>query len=1090
MSLKLDKALESKISLLEKHLSSNTMADYNLLLDSQKITHEEAKFLYESKDLPSHLKIPTYFLLSDEVKKEKIDDINSFNILFNNCLKFVDDMVIRNRIFVQMSIIGYINASNVNNILSKLESQDTKGAILTNVIMKNLDNPLPYEITAHFFNIGDKYLSIIAENLIEDVATHHKTNVIDDALLYMQNQQVKKQLICKYITSPGFMEYDPKNPTYMNFNTFAKLKRLLTRLDDNNRYEISDYILNNLDNVNKFLTKESALAILPVNDIVKHLDKDKSINFEALFDYAFFGYSTSKMTKENRNLLIERLLKDEKTTELEKWQLIDSIFSNEERFEVIDLIMQNTTSENSLLYLLEFFLEVDKTYDINKFPAIKRELVKGFKIKNERNFDKLCERVGTQIINYLSMESIVELINLDNEKYDKIMNLFAEKNSSLNNDTLNTIVNSFLQREFRIEQSEDYNIFSRFEDLLQEKNSYTIQEVAKSLNEINKYINILNFDVDNKIDIDALFEHNRESIEALHKLTSAYIAKKRELFTTKKKNMALDSLKLEKYYSKSYVKKNFITQNDDWFIKHVIDDFPRSKLDKEELSFIDDFDRYNNVVEFKKNPEKVLRTPQLMSDIKILDKILDKMYEDKAFKFEKEPEDAKYEYVFNEIDPRDLLEMLAGLSVKHVDEMFENNNSLYTKLNNFMSKYKLVSWGNTFESLTNACDLVMDKSVFYSLINNFDRIDAMLQAFPDKNISLTALIDCASAFSSSSKKYSTLIGKENFEYISLNPGPNQSSVIKDLRVPMIPMHVKNMYERNSITVPSGEKTLNLNNGKNIKFSIGDIYNPIALTYGERTGACLRIKGAFDDLFTYALANKNGFHIRFEDPQTGEFVSRVTGIRNGNTVFLNELRESVDDNYDSKDLVESLQYIAKLLVESTKNEPHPIENVIVSNDLAMSEEPSQDLNIADRKVAFNGLKFNINNKGNILYTANKNHLELVPYKFGDEYIDEYTPYNNHVAAAQKGEALDVVNRIYMTNQLLHGEEFSATETVDLKDIESCIYGNGWVVYKDSKNHIHELLIDKFKNDKKLRKLIDANITKYFGGELHETSRKSN
>ena len=70
MSLKLDKALEAKISLLEKHLSSNTMADYNLLLDSQKITNEEAKFLYDSKDLPSHLKMPTYFLLSDEVKKE------------------------------------------------------------------------------------------------------------------------------------------------------------------------------------------------------------------------------------------------------------------------------------------------------------------------------------------------------------------------------------------------------------------------------------------------------------------------------------------------------------------------------------------------------------------------------------------------------------------------------------------------------------------------------------------------------------------------------------------------------------------------------------------------------------------------------------------------------------------------------------------------------------------------------------------------------------------------------------------------------------------------------------------------------------
>ena len=36
-----------------------------------------------------------------------------------------------------------------------------------------------------------------------------------------------------------------------------------------------------------------------------------------------------------------------------------------------------------------------------------------------------------------------------------------------------------------------------------------------------------------------------------------------------------------------------------------------------------------------------------------------------------------------------------------------------------MSKYKFISWGTTFESLTDACDLTMDKSVIYSLINNF-----------------------------------------------------------------------------------------------------------------------------------------------------------------------------------------------------------------------------------------------------------------------------------------------------------------------------------------------------------------------------------
>ena len=49
-------------------------------------------------------------------------------------------------------------------------------------------------------------------------------------------------------------------------------------------------------------------------------------------------------------------------------------------------------------------------------------------------------------------------------------------------------------------------------------------------------------------------------------------------------------------------------------------------------------------------------------------------------------------------------------------------------------------------------------------------------------------------------------------------------------------------------------------------------------------------------------NENGFHMSFNDPLTGDLVSRVSCFRNGNTLFLNQLRYSLSIKYDEKDLI--------------------------------------------------------------------------------------------------------------------------------------------------------------------------------------------
>ena len=439
------------------------------------------------------------------------------------------------------------------------------------------------------------------------------------------------------------------------------------------------------------------------------------------------------------------------------------------------------------------------------------------------------------------------------------------------------------------------------------------------------------------------------------------------------------------------------------------------------------------------------------------------------------------------MDNKSLLNVLSGVVPSVYSKNIKGKN-LSKPLNNLLSKYKIAGWQETFKILCESCNLSFDESTVYSFINYFDKIYDKFNSLEEKNRTLTALLDVANVYVCPSLKYEMLINKENFEYICLDPNPNKTASTKNQRLALVADFVKKMYKRDSITVPSGENTVTLSNNKDIKFSIGDIYDPIALTYGERTGACLRIKGAFYDLFSFCLEDKNGFHIRFNDPLTGEFISRVSGIRNGNTVFLNELRDTVLEGYSDEELVETLQKIAEFLVESTKDSPHPIENVVVSNDYAMRDQPSYDLNLTDRKEAFNGLHFNIINKGNILYTSSEDHKTLVPYKFGDEYTCEYKPYNNFIDFGGPKEANEIINRVYMIDKLLEDEQFGDLDVIENIDAQKCIYGHGWVVYMDSSGKLHEKIIEKFKNDNELRALIDETKKEYFGGVNNEKDWK--
>ena len=104
---------------------------------------------------------------------------------------------------------------------------------------------------------------------------------------------------------------------------------------------------------------------------------------------------------------------------------------------------------------------------------------KKYAIKEE-NFDLLIKRFGYVSINFLNSQNIINALNLEHAEFIKYLNIFSQENTKLNNDDINTVGNAFFQREFRLVNQEDYNIFATIENIIKINSQEAKQELEKS----------------------------------------------------------------------------------------------------------------------------------------------------------------------------------------------------------------------------------------------------------------------------------------------------------------------------------------------------------------------------------------------------------------------------------------------------------------------------------------------------------------------------------------------------------------------------------------------------------------------------------
>lgn len=188
-------------------------------------------------------------------------------------------------------------------------------------------------------------------------------------------------------------------------------------------------------------------------------------------------------------------------------------------------------------------------------------------------------------------------------------------------------------------------------------------------------------------------------------------------------------------------------------------------------------------------------------------------------------------------------------------------------------------------------------------------------------------------------KQISLLGKDTIKKIYSNNGFTSST--QKERINVACDLVSAMASRNISTVPYVEGSVG-----NYKYSMYDSTDTTLLTAGLDTNACFRCCGHDNDFLHYCALDKNGFVIKITDSE-GNFIGRASGFRNGNGVYINQLRTIYDKQssaYESEKqgIIQVFQRACDDIVKTSQNnqdEINKIDFVVVTQSYLLADEYS-------------------------------------------------------------------------------------------------------------------------------------------------------
>ena len=265
----------------------------------------------------------------------------------------------------------------------------------------------------------------------------------------------------------------------------------------------------------------------------------------------------------------------------------------------------------------------------------------------------------------------------------------------------------------------------------------------------------------------------------------------------------------------------------------------------------------------------------------------------------------------------------------------------YSVLNNYVINNGLI-WILLFSNLEENDELeeCFDKDALLATMDSIKDIIRLSKKFNyDINkyadvVSLQDLSQCADDESIA------ILGKEIIEKLCRDQSYTNNNSERIIRIAK--KLLCEMSKRNQSTVPYVK-----GNTLNYQYSLYDSQDETLLLSGLNTNACFRVDGNDNDFLHYCALNKNGFVIKITD-NFGNFIGRASGFRNGNSIYINQLRTIYDEGgsgyegiyeKEQEEIIETFRKACNDIVETSqlnKEEKDKIDFVFVTKSYAMSD----------------------------------------------------------------------------------------------------------------------------------------------------------
>ena len=844
-----------------------------------------------------------------------------------------------------------------------------------------------------------------------------------------------------------------------------------------------------LDKLTNDSAKVTVIESLSTDEVkISCLDKlmddlDKQIVINSLSTEESKISCLDKLTDDSTKLSIIELLSTEEskiscldklTDDYSKVKVILSLSTDEAKISCLDKLTDHYSIVRVISSFKTFELNVNDTDFYNKIY----EKLKQNNYIYAEELKKIIEKVNINILKLMNSENNENFVKVLSNKaaVDRFIGLFSLNNFIMDDSFLDSLLEGILSREFQVSnadiwsintsllnminnhQKEDFEVI--FDDMLRFIKEMEPEYLKKCINESELAENFNIFDVKN-----ILFNYDKQfrnlvseeefqkiklnTLNLLRLIGKKYIDLKMEVYKDKRKKEIYAEMGIKKI-DRNFLIKYVIEENNFEDLKQlIIKHYPNEyTADLEEILKYRKNDPQNAPKEIKKG-FKELKEIFIRLYMEHYDELAKLLKTQKAIKYAND-----INFLNNFSIAANVMEGSCDLSGIYT-LCLEEDTRRYKVLLELINKYHLFAINEYLIKLLQKADIDFDMEyLFKNILGIIDNIQLQDENGNDKNI-MQILKDIFNV----SEKLRILMGEDNKNLFLADPTPYASTVSKKTRIAHIGEYFCSMYKRRKINIPAIDTEYTLDNNKKIKVNVGNFTNPINLTYGERTGACMRIGGVGEELFDFCIKNPAGFHIRFTT-DTGEFASRVSGFRMGNTIFLNELRNSRVSTISDNDIILACRKISEELIEKTKNSEYPIENVVIEPTYAFtgySSNTNLGINLIEIKN-FSGYFDTNPERCLLLASANTNELgKAVPFR--DTPMPEYDVLREPVKYVSDPEEIKTaISKVKILDELLSGKELDDIGILENEQEYTAGYvGEDFYIAIDAKGNIDKYIM---------------------------------